>query len=216
VAGLSRDIARVARRASLVVLTNPMDVMTTIAWQSTGWPRTRVLGSGTLLDSQRFRVILADHLQVPSVKVSATVVGEHGQRVVPVFSRTKVNGRRPSLSTKDKEEITRRLRDVSTRIIEAKGGTAFGSAGATVELIQALIGSRPRVVPCSVVLDGEYGVHDVAIGVPAVLGTGRVLALEEWPLAEDEQAAFEEAARDLKAFAEDAAVLLKVGERPSG
>ncbi|HYR80782.1 hypothetical protein AUG86_04595 [Euryarchaeota archaeon 13_1_20CM_4_64_14] len=216
VAELSRNIARVATRASLVVLTNPMDVMTTIAWQSTGWPRTRVLGSGTLLDSQRFRVILADHLQVPSVKVSATVLGEHGQRVVPVFSRTKVSGRRPSLSTKDKEEITRRLRDVSARIIEAKGGTAFGPAGATVELIHALIGSRPRVVPCSVVLDGEYGVHDVAIGVPAVLGTGRVLGLEEWPLAEDEQAAFEEAARDLKAFADDAAVLLKVGERPSG
>ena len=216
VAELSRNIARVATRASLVVLTNPMDVMTTVAWQSTGWPRTRVLGSGTLLDSQRFRVILADHLQVPSVKVSATVLGEHGQRVVPVFSRTKVSGRRPSLSTKDKEEITRRLRDVSARIIESKGGTAFGPAGATVELIHALIGSRPRVVPCSVVLDGEYGVHDVAIGVPAVLGTGRVLGLEEWPLAEDEQAAFEEAARDLKAFADDAAVLLKVGERPSG
>src|SRR3989442_4138008 len=91
VAGLSRNIARVATRASLVVLTNPMDVMTTIAWQSTGWPRTRVLGSGTLLDSQRFRVILADHLHVPSVNVSATVLGEHGQLVVPAFSRTKTS-----------------------------------------------------------------------------------------------------------------------------
>src|SRR5207253_10123465 len=216
VAELSREIAHAASNASLVVLTNPMDVMTTIAWQSTGWPRTRVLGSGTLLDSQRFRVILADHLQVPTVKVSATALGEHGQRVVPVFSRTKVSGRRPTLSTKDKEEIARRLREVSTRIIEAKGGTAFGPAGATVELIHALIGSRPRVVPCSVVLDGEYGVHDVAIGVPAVLGTGRGLALEEWPLADDERTAFEEAARDLKAFAEDAEVLLKANPRPSG
>src|SRR5207245_8929681 len=97
------------------------------------------------------------------VKVSATVVCERGQRVLPVFSRTKVSGRCASLSAKDKEEITRRLRDVSARIIEAKGGTAFGPAGATVELIHALIGSRPRVVPCSVVLDGEYGVHDVSI-----------------------------------------------------
>src|SRR5437867_3849373 len=216
VANLSRDIARVARRASLVVLTNPMDVMTTIAWQSTGWPRTRVLGSGTLLDSQRFRTILADLLNVPSVKISATVLGEHGERVVPVFTRAKVGGRRPTLSAKDKEEITRRLRDVSTRVIAAKGGTAFGPAGATVELVHALIGSRPRVVPCSVVLEGEYGVHGVAIGVPAVLGTGRVLALEEWPLADDERTAFEEAARDLKAFAEDAEVLLKANPRPSG
>jgi len=104
---------------------------------------------------------------------------------------------------------------VSTRIIAAKGGTAFGPAGATVELVQALIGSRPRVVPCSVVREGEYGVNGVAIGFSAVLGAGRVLALEEWPLAEDEQAAFEEAARDLKAFADDAAVLLKVNPQPS-
>jgi len=215
VAELSREIARTARRASLVVLTNPMDVMTTVAWRSTGWPRTRVLGSGTLLDSQRLRMILSDHLGVPSVKISATVLGEHGQRVVPVFSRVKVSGRRPTLSAKDKEEITRQLREVSGRIIAAKGGTAFGPAGATVELVHALIGSRPRVVPCSVVLEGEYGVHGVAIGVPAVLGTGRVLGLEEWPLTDDEHAAFEEAARDLTAFADDAAVLLKVDQRQS-
>src|SRR5436309_12791985 len=97
VAELSREIAHAATTASLVVLTNPMDVMTTIAWRSTGWPRTRVLGSGTLLDSQRFRMILADHLNVPSVKVSATVLGEHGEQVVPVFSRAKVSGRRPTL-----------------------------------------------------------------------------------------------------------------------
>src|SRR5437867_9112736 len=92
VANLSRDIARVARRASLVVLTNPMDVMTTIAWHSTGWPRTRVLGSGTLLDSQRFRTILADHLNVPSVKISATVLGEHGERVVPCSAAPRSAG----------------------------------------------------------------------------------------------------------------------------
>src|SRR2546428_13845673 len=142
-------------------------------------------------------------------------MGAPGKHLVLVFSRTKVKGRCPSLSTKDKEEITRRLRDVSTRIIAAKGGTAFGPAGATVELVQALIGSRPRVVPCSVVLEGEYGVHGVAIGVPAVLGTGRVLALEEWPLVADDRAAFEEAARELKAVAADASVLLKVNPRQS-
>src|SRR2546427_9322989 len=159
--------------------------------------------------------MLAGRLRVPSARTPGAVVGEDGERVVPVFSRAKVSGRRPTLSAKDKEEITRQLRDVSTRIIAAKGGTAFGPAGATVELVHALIGSRPRVVPCSVVLEGEYGVHGVAIGVPAVLGTGRVLALEEWPLADDEQAAFEEAARDLKAFADDASVLLKVNPRQS-
>src|SRR2546426_5369584 len=85
VAELSRDIARAARRASLVVLTNPMDVMTTVAWQATGWPRAPVLGSGTRLGSQRLRVILADRLNVPSVKISATVLGEPGEPGTPAF-----------------------------------------------------------------------------------------------------------------------------------
>ena len=214
VAELSREIAHAASNASLVVLTNPMDVMTTIAWRSTGWPRTRVLGSGTLLDSLRLRMILADRLKVPAVRVSATAIGEHGQRIVPVFSRARVEGRRLTLSPQEKEEITQRLREVSGRIVELKGGTEFGPAGTTADLIAALVGPRPRVVPCSVVLQGEYGVQDVAIGVPAVVGTRRVLALEEWPLSNGERAAFEEAARDLKAFADDAAVLLQLAPTP--
>jgi malate dehydrogenase len=210
VAQLSREIAHAASTASLVVLTNPMDVMTTIAWRSTGWPRTRVLGSGTLLDSLRLRTILAERLKVPAVKVSATAIGEHGERIVPVFSRARVGGRRLTLPPQEREEITQRLREVSGRIVEAKGGTEFGPAGTTADLIAALVGPRPRVVPCSVVLQGEYGAQDVAIGVPAVVGTRRVLALEEWPLSEDERAAFDEAVRDLKASADDASVLLQL------
>ena len=214
VAQLSQDIARVAPTASLVVLTNPLDVMTTIAWRSTGWPRTRVLGSGTLLDSLRLRMILADRLKVPSAKVSATAIGEHGQQVVPVFSRARVSGRRVTLTMKEKEEVTQQLREVSARIIEAKGATAFGPAGTTAELVHALVAPRPKVVPCSVVLEGEYGVRGVAIGVPAVLGTGRVLGLEEWPLSSDEGTAFKEAARNLTAFADDASVVLELVSKP--
>src|SRR5438445_236324 len=99
-------------------------------------------------------------------------------------------------------------------VAELKGGTEFGPPGTTADLIAALVGPRPRVVPCSVVLQGEYGVQDVAIGVPAVVGTRRVLALEEWPLSNGERAAFDEAARDLKAFADDAAVLLQLAPTP--
>src|SRR3989475_8967122 len=155
VAELSREIAHAASNASLVVLTNPMDVMTTIAWRSTGWPRTRVLGSGTLLDSLRLRMILADRLKVPAVRVSATAIGEHGQRIVPVFSRARVEGRRLTLSPEAKEGITQRLREVSGRIVELKCGTAFGPARTTADLIAALVGPRPRAVPRARVLQGE-------------------------------------------------------------
>src|SRR5207247_4560986 len=129
VAELSREIAHAATTASLVVLTNPMDVMTTIAWRSTGWPRTRVLGSGTLLDSLRLRMILADRLKVPAVRVSATAIGEHGQRIVPVFSRARVEGRRLTLSPREREDMQQRLREVSSRIVELNGGTEFGPSG---------------------------------------------------------------------------------------
>src|SRR5207245_11433379 len=109
------------------------------------------------------------------------------------------------------EEITQRLREVSGRIVELKGGTEFGPAGTTADLIAALVGPRPRVVPCSVVLQGEYGVQDVAIGVPAVVGTRRVLALDEWPLSNEERAAFGGAARDLRVYGEEAAGRLQLG-----
>src|SRR5256712_14074701 len=105
------------RPGSLVVLTNPRDVMPTIAWRSPGWPRTRVLGSGTLLDSLRLRMILADRLKVPAVRVSATAIGEHGQRIVPVFSRAREEGRRVTLLPVEKEDITNRLRQASGRIV---------------------------------------------------------------------------------------------------
>jgi len=208
VADTSREIARIARDATLVVLTNPMDVMTAVAWRSTGWPRERVIGSGTLLDSMRLRAILADRLRVPLRDVEATALGEHGERVVPIFSRATIRGGSVKLSAEVRREIARELRDVSGRIIEAKGGTAFGPAGTTADLVHALVRTTPIAIPCCVVLDGEYGVRGVAMGVPAIVGGGRLSQVEEWPLSREERQALRQAARDLEAHLEDVSVVL--------
>ena len=212
---LSREVVAVAPHATLVVLTNPVDVITTIAWKSTGLTRDRVLGSGAFLDSVRLRCILADRFGVKPSEVEALVLGEHGQRVVPLFSRVRIRGEPADLTPEEKAAILEELRNVSTKIIAGKGGTAYGPAGATASLLHALMSPRPSTAPASVVLHGEYGVQDLALGVPAVVGKGHLLRVEEWPLVPEEQQALQAAAHDLGEFAEDASVLLGLAVRHS-
>ena len=171
------------------------------------------MGSGSFLDSLRLRALLADRFDVKPIEVEAVVLGEHGDRAVPVFSRATVQGRPLELTSKEKDAIREQLRTLSGRIIEAKGGTAFGPAGATAALVRALASPTPSVVPASIVLAGEYGLQDVALGVPALLGEGRLLQVEAWTLPSDEQAGLRDAGRDLAKYAEDAAVLLGLAVR---
>ena len=208
VASLGAAIGQAARRATLVVLTNPLDVMTTLARQASGLPRERVIGSGTLVDSVRLRVLLADRFRASPAEVDASVLGEHGDRAVPIFSRAKVRGEPLELDPGSKREIIEQLRGLSARVIEGKGGTAFGPAGCTAVLVRSLVSPTPGVVPASVVLRGEYGLRDVAVGVPAVLGQGRLIRVEEWALRSDEQAGLQEAGHDLSRYVEDAAIVL--------
>ncbi len=205
---LSRRIAAIAPQTTLVVLTNPVDVVTTIAWEASGLPRERVVGSGGLLDSVRFRCLLADRFSVHPSEVEAFVLGEHGERAVPLFSRVRVRGRTVTLDEAQKTQILEELKGLSARVIAGKGGTAFGPAGATASLLHALMARISTVVPASVVLRGEYGIKDISLSVPALVGQGQVLGIEEWTLTPEETAALQHAAHDLAEFAEDAAVVL--------
>ena len=213
VAETSREIARHAAKATLVVLTNPLDIMTTVAWRASGLPRDRVVGSGGLVDSVRLRCLLADRRKMEPAEVDAVVLGEHGDRVVAIFSRAKARGEPLILSSKEAQEIVADLKTLSAHVIEVKGGTTFGPAGATAALLRALMAHTPSVLPASVVLAGEYGLQDVAVGVPAVLGQGRVLKVEEWDLAPSERAELQAAGQDLAKFVEDAELLLDRGVR---
>ena len=210
---LSRQVVAAAPHATLVVLTNPVDVLTTIAWESSGLPRDRVLGSGALLDSVRLRCILADRFKVNPSRVEAVVLGEHGERAVPLFSRVRVRGHPVELTVEDKAAILEELREVSMKIIAGKGGTAYGPAGATASLLHALVSPQASPVPASVVFQGEYGLRDIAMGAPAVVGKGHLVRVEEWPLPAEEQRALEAAARDLGEYVQDASVLLGLAVR---
>jgi malate/lactate dehydrogenase len=201
IADLGRRIARVAPKATLVVLTNPLDVMTTVAWRASGLPRAQVVGSGALVDSVRFRLLLADRHGVDLGAVDAAVLGEHGERAVPVFSRAAIGGKPLRLNSLQHAEISAAMRALSARIIAEKGATAFGPAGCTAELVRALLSEDPSVVPASAVLDGEYGIRGVALGVPARVGRGRVLGVEEWSLHPEELAALRAAGHEMAGLA---------------
>lgn len=204
VADLGREIARVAPDAAVVVLTNPLDVMTAVAWKASGLPRGKVLGSGALVDSVRLRALIADALGVAPSDVDAVVLGEHGDRAVPVFSRAKVKGKPLRRNPAQEGEIVEALRTLSARVIAAKGSTTFGPAGCTATLVRALFSEEPSVVPASVVLDGEYGLRGVALGVPALVAGGRVVRVEEWPLSREERDALRGAGHDLAPFVAEA------------
>ena len=205
---LCQRVVKVAPRTTLVVLTNPVDVLTTIVWEASGLTRDRVLGSGALLDSVRLRCILANRYHVRPSEVEALVLGEHGERAVPLYSRVRIQGRSVEFTAEEKAAILDELRSVSGKIIQGKGGTAYGPAGATASLLHAVVSPHPSTAPASVVLHGEYGVQDLALGVPAVVGKGHLLRVEEWPLLPEEQQQLDAAAHDLGEFAQDASVLL--------
>lgn len=169
----------------LVTITNPMDVNNYLLHNLTGLPREQCIGFGGQLDSARFALSLHNH------NISgnpAFVLGEHGEYQVPVFSRfgnPVANGER--------DEILRELRGASMHVIKGKGGTVFGPAYHIASLIRMLISASNNIVPCSALLDGEYGISDCSLGVPVRIGKNGITGIDSWDLDEWEMTRLDEA-----------------------
>ncbi|MEM1582778.1 MAG: malate dehydrogenase [Candidatus Bathyarchaeia archaeon] len=189
-----RDIAKKIRgireEPVVITLTNPVDVMNYLLWKYTGFPRTRVIGSAGMLDSARFRHILSKKFGVPILDVEAYVIGEHGENQVPVFSRVKVKGESKKFTNTEKDEIMMELRRSALTVISKKGATIYAPANNTVNMIEILMRNERKICICSAILDGEYNLRDVSIGVPVILGVNGVKEILEWNLEEDEKNSF--------------------------
>lgn len=170
----------------VITLTNPIDLINYLVWKYTGFERRRVIGSAGQLDSSRFRSVLSRKFGVPVLDVDAFVMGEHGEHQVPVFSRVKVKGERKGFSEEEKEKVRKELRASALNVISKKGATIFAPANNTVNMIQSILKNEKRLMVCSVVLNGEYGLREVSIGVPAILGRGGVETVLEWELDKEE------------------------------
>jgi malate dehydrogenase len=176
-----------------VTTSNPVDLLNRHLYESGDRPREHVIGFGGRLDSARFRYVLSERFDVPVQNVEATILGEHGDAQVPVFSKVRVDGQDLTFTEEQKEQILADLQESAMNVIERKGATEWGPAQGVTHIVESIVNGTGEVLPCSVVLDGEYGHGDVGFGVPAKLGSDGVEEIVEWDLGEFEQEQMEDA-----------------------
>lgn len=184
------EIVQRAPGAIVIIVTNPLDIMTQLALSKLKFPSHRVLGMAGILDSARMRAFIAMELDVSPVDVQAMVLGGHGDAMVPLPRYTTVSGI-PVTELLSQDEINRiiaRTRDGGAEIVRLlKQGSAFyAPSSAAAEMVEAIVKDQKRVFPCSVMLSGQYGLHNVCLGVPIKLGYSGVLEIIELNLLPDE------------------------------
>jgi len=180
-----------------VTTSNPVDLLNRHLYETGDRDRNKVVGFGGRLDSARFRYVLGQRFDAPVQNVEASILGEHGDAQVPVFSKVRVNGADPEFSDDEKVEILDELKTSAMNVIEKKGATQWGPATGVAHMVEAILHDTGEVLPGSVVLDGEFGLDDVGLGVPVKLGSNGVEEVVEWDLTEYERDQLGEAAEKL-------------------
>ena len=193
----------------IVMLTNPLDIMTYHAWKVSGFPAHRVVGQAGVLDSARFRYFISLELGVSVEDIHALVLGGHGDTMVPLPRYTTVNGVPITqlIPANRIEEMAQRTRDGGAEVVDLLKTSGYYAAGASLaEMAEAIILDRKRLLPCSAYLTGQYGIDDLYIGVPIKLGGGGVEQVIEIDLTDDELQALQTSA---KTYREGIALLSK-------
>ncbi|WP_044894793.1 L-lactate dehydrogenase [Bacillus alveayuensis] len=189
-----------------LVATNPVDILTYATWKFSGLPKERVIGSGTILDTARFRYVLGEYFQVDTRNVHAYIIGEHGDTELPVWSHADIGGRsileiveeNEEYSLDDLERLFINVRDAAYHIIQRKGATYYGIAMGLVRLTKAILQNENSILTVSAYLDGEYGQNDIYIGVPAVVNRNGIREVLELKLNEEEKEKFAHSVKVLK------------------
>jgi malate dehydrogenase len=205
-AKIIRDVGAVLKtfktQPIVIVVTNPLDVMTYLAYKILGFPKSKVIGMAGVLDSSRMCHFIAEELKVSAKDVHAMVMGSHGDTMVPLPRFTSVSGiPLPELLPADKiEKINQRTRDGGAEIVALlKTGSAYYAPGSSIAvMVEAILKDEKRLLPCSAVLEGEYGLRDVVVGVPVRLGRGGIEQIIELKLNEQEKAALNKSADVVK------------------
>jgi malate dehydrogenase len=198
VGGVVEQIVSRSKNAILVLVTNPLDAMVQLAWKKSGFPKERVIGMAGVLDSARFRTFIARELNVSVENVTAFVLGGHGDTMVPLPRYSTVAGIPiTELLSKEKvEALVQRTANGGAEIVGLlKTGSAYyAPAASTVEMVEAILKDKHKILPCAAYLDGQYGVKGLYVGVPVKLGRKGVEQIIEIKLLPDEQAAFDKSA----------------------
>jgi malate dehydrogenase len=202
VKAVSQEIKKAAPQATVIVISNPLDVMCWVAKQVTGFPRDRVFGMAGVLDTARYRTFLGDALKVSVEDIQAMVLGGHGDTMVPLISYTTVSGI-PVTQLMDRatlDKIVDRTRKGGGEIVAyLKTGSAYyAPSAAGAQMAEAMVLDKKRVLPCSAWLQGEYGLKDVYLGVPCKIGGGGLEQVIEVELTTEERAALQKSADSVK------------------
>ncbi|WP_338780657.1 L-lactate dehydrogenase [Metabacillus sp. FJAT-52054] len=189
-----------------LVATNPVDILTYATWKFSGLPKERVIGSGTILDTARFRFELGEYFEIAPHNVHAYIIGEHGDSELPVYSTADAGGvpvlkrieRDAAYKKEDLDEIFVRVRDAAYEIIKRKGSTYYGIAMGLVRITKAILHNENSVLTVSALLEGVYGEDQIYIGVPAVINRGGIREVIELDLNEEEKQKFRHSAEVLR------------------
>jgi len=183
-----------------LVATNPVDILAYATWKFSGLPKERVIGSGTILDSARFRYLVGKEFDTAPLSVHGYIIGEHGDSQFPVWSSVNIAGTPVAkrLSEERKEAIAVEVRDAAYEIIKAKGATYYGIAMGLIRITKAILRNEHVVLPVGALVEGEYGHHDVFIGIPSVITRYGVKKIVELSLTEDEKEKLTKSVQTLK------------------
>lgn len=194
----------------LLIVSNPVDILTYIAWKESGYPSNRVIGSGTVLDSGRFRYVLGEHLSVDTRSVHAFIVGEHGDSELAAWSNASVGGlsindfcelRGYYNHTESMNKIFESVKNSAYEIIEKKQATYYGIAMAIKRICQTIVRDEKSILPVSSLVTGEYGINDVVLSLPAIVGKDGVEKIVPIQFNEEELNKLNESAEFLSSVA---------------
>ena len=203
------EITKINKECILLILSNPVDILTYITLKISGFPKNRVIGSGTVLDTARLKYLLAEHLGVDSRNVHAFIIGEHGDSELAVWSSANISG----IDLKDfcglcgkcttMENIYNlynNVRESAYKIIDSKGATYYAIAMATLRIVECIVRDEKSVIPVSTLVEGEYGINDVCMGLPSIVGKNGVERILEIPLNKNEAENLLNSAREINEY----------------
>ena len=208
---ITPNITKYAPDAIYLFVSNPVDILTYVALKLSGLPANRVIGSGTVLDTARFKYVLGEHLGVDPRNVHARIVGEHGDSEIAIWSLANVSGipidvfsrlRGREHSAETMTKIENDVKNSAYEIIEKKHATYYGIALSVTRTCEAIVRDEKPILPVSNLMEGEYGISDIALSMPAVVGAEGIEYKVPAPFSDDEQARLRESAEVLKSVIE--------------
>ncbi len=192
-----------------VIVTNPVDIISYYVYKLSGLPKNKIIGTGTALDSARLKVLLADLIGVEAKSVQAYTIGEHGDSQFIPWSTASIGGKqfddilldnKERLDGFDPDGILEEIKKSGWKIADVKGTTNYGIAATTVDIIKSILNDESKVIPVSAFLEGEYGINDVFIGVPAIINRNGISEIVELRLNDEEQSLFNNSVSILKKY----------------